>query len=147
MKSSNYLSVDNTGKNFYSSTIGFDQYLSTIDEFNKLINKTKQSSYPPYNILMIDEYNYLIEIAVAGFTSSEIDIEYNNSTVTVSGSKNTAEEKKYLHHGLATRNFTRTFKLAETVIVKDATMKDGILTILLERLVPDTQKPRKISIN
>jgi molecular chaperone IbpA len=86
---------------------------------------------------------------VAGFAQADIDVEFNNGTLIVKGEKATEEDTgvEYLHHGISGRSFIRTFSVAEYVEVKDAVLADGILTVKLERLVPESQKPKKIAVS
>lgn len=105
------------------------------------------SGYPPYNIELLEEDNYRISLAVAGFREHELDIEVKNGHLTVSGSqKDNSNERKFLHHGIANRSFERTYQLADFVQVKGAQLKDGLLHIDLLREIPEAMKPRKISI-
>jgi len=120
--------------------IGFD---SMFDELNRIQNQ--QTNYPPYNIVKISEDNFLIEIAVAGFARDEIDIQLENRVLTVRGTK-TASAHDYLHKGISDRDFVRNFTLAEHVEVNHAVQKDGILTINLERIIPEEKKPKTIAI-
>lgn len=108
---------------------------------------SNQPSYPPYNIEAIDEHNYRIEMAVAGFKQGELEVEAEGNTLTLSGRKADGDQgKKYLHRGIATRNFERRFKLADYVKVTDALFEDGLLVVELVREVPEQDKPKKILI-
>ena len=123
--------------------IGFD------DLFERLNNvQHTGSNYPPYNIIKHDAMNFCIEIAVAGFTRSELDIEFADSVLTLSAKLETNAEEltTYLHRGLAKRSFTRKWTLADDVVVKEASLTDGILRVELERILPEDKKPRKIDI-
>ena len=127
----------------YRSAIGFDRMA-------KLINTTtieKKPSYPPYNIELIDDNQYRITMALAGFTEAEIDITSEKNTMTVSGKQLAEIDKKFLHQGIAARNFERKFQLDEHVKVTSATLLNGLLHIELEREIPEAMKPQKISIN
>jgi molecular chaperone IbpA len=120
--------------------------------FDRIVNQIDSGSstnYPPYDIVRTGAETYEIRVAVAGFAQSDIDVEFNNGTLIVKGEK-TAEEGtdvEYLHHGISGRSFIRTFSVAEYVEVKDAVLADGILTVKLERLVPESQKPKKIAVS
>jgi molecular chaperone IbpA len=104
-------------------------------------------NYPPYNIVKRDENNYTIELAVAGFGQSDIDIEMENGKLTVRGSIKTEEaEDNFLFRGIANRAFSRAFALNDEVEVKDAELFNGMLKIFLERLIPDAKKPKKIVV-
>ena len=105
----------------------------------------KIPTYPPYNIKKIDEEHFVIEMAVAGFGKQNLDIELKEDTLTISGNLDT-EDKDYLYQGIANRAFTRKFTLADTVIVKNAELANGLLKIALERFIPEEKKAKKIDI-
>ena len=125
--------------------IGFE------DLFAELIRANQQgtTNYPPYNIVKYREDKFSIEVAVAGFKEGDIFIELEKNQLTVRGEKavNLDEPFEYLHRGISSRNFNRTWTLADHVEVKDANVSDGILTISLERIIPEEQKPKRIEIN
>ena len=130
--------------------VGADKVLKQLstahDQFAKSV-----PGYPPYNIVKVDENKYQIEIAVAGFGKSDIDIELANNTLVVKGSTTalpTAEENpiSYLWKGIADRAFTRSFTLADTVEVKNAELINGMLKVFLENVIPEDKKPRKVDI-
>jgi len=128
----------------HSRAIGFDR---VFDELNRTFANSKtDGNYPPYNIIRVDENNYAIQVAVAGFNEDELDIEYKDNVLTVSGERKVTDEQEYLHRGISARNFARNFTLADNVEVKGATVVNGILAISLEHIVPDEQKPKKIAI-
>jgi len=107
------------------------------------------SAYPPYNVAQIGEDDYRIELAVAGFSDGDLDIESHQNVLTVKGKKiptETAEDTQYLHRGIAERGFERRFQLADHVIVTGAALQNGLLTLSLRRELPDALKPRKIEI-
>lgn len=134
------------GRNILLSTVGFDRLLDAFNDLEKSVTETKAATYPPYNILKLGEHHYAIEVAVAGFGKDEIDITVENNKLTVVGQVKRAQEMEYLHRGIATRDFTREFTLAETVVVRSADMQDGLLVINLENIVPEASKPKKIEI-
>lgn len=124
--------------------IGFD---SLLDRFTTVESLNSSSNYPPYNIIKHDAEHWSIEVAVAGFKRSELDIEVAEGVLTVSAkTENTDEEKEFIHRGLAKRAFARKWTLADDVVVRDATFEDGIVSIKLERIIPEEKKPRKIEI-
>ena len=123
--------------------IGFDTMLERFREANELL--TKAPNYPPYNIRKIDDEHFVIEMAVAGFGKSNLDIELKDGELTITG-KHEAEDNDYIYQGIANRAFTRKFTLADTVVVKDAALVNGMLKIALERFVPEEKKPKKIDI-
>lgn len=135
------------GRNLLPSTVGFDRLLSTLDEALNIPEKVL-TSYPPYNIAKISEDRYVIELAVAGFKREEIDITLEDSKLTIQGNakKNEDGSKTYYHRGIALRNFTRVFTLADTVVVNSADLVDGMLVVELQNIIPENKKPRKISL-
>lgn len=121
--------------------IGFDSIL------NKLSAQTNQAgNYPPYNIIKTDEDTYVIEVAVAGFSEEELDITVHNGVLTIQGEVKQKEEAKYIHRGIATRSFTRTFTLADTVEVIGAQVYNGMLQVRMQNIIPEEKKPKKIYI-
>ncbi|MFA5488445.1 MAG: Hsp20 family protein [Candidimonas sp.] len=126
----------------YKNAVGFDPFFKYVDE---LIN-TDNPSYPPYNIEQLDENNYQVSLALAGFTIEDIDVTLENGVLTISGSIETDEKKLYLHRGIGMRSFQRNFRLADNIEVTSAIMENGILKIDLHREIPEEQKPKKINI-
>ena len=126
-------------------SIGFDRMFDRLfdDSFVTTTN------YPPYNIVKLDESNYAIQIAIAGFGKDDIEIETKENTLVIKtiDKKDDEEDKtEYLHKGISARSFKRSFNLADDVVVKGATFENGLLIIDLERIVPEEKKPRKIAI-
>ncbi|MEJ2817263.1 Hsp20 family protein [Caulobacter sp. CCG-8] len=127
----------------YRSVVGFDRLAALLDA----ASNEAASGYPPYNIERTAENAYRIEIAVAGFKPEELGIEVKENLLTVTGRKPANDEtKRYLHRGLAERNFERRFQLADYVVVTDAALSDGLLSISLKRELPEALKPRTIEI-
>ena len=127
-------------------------YRSAIefDHMKKLIGRTvfeKKTTYPPYNIEVIDENNYRITMAIAGFTIADIEIISEQNTLAIIGKQQNKDSKEYLHQGITARNFEQNFKLDEYVKVVSASLSDGLLNIELAQEVPETMKSRKITIN
>ena len=131
----------------YRSFIGFDHLASLLDNANRT---EKSNGYPPYNIESVAEDKYRITMAIAGFHESELDIQSEQNTLVVKGTKaDSAEQtaqKKYLYQGIAERNFERRFQLGDYIKVIGAEMENGLLHIELEREIPEALKPRKIEI-
>ena len=125
--------------------VGFDRM---FDELTKTAGTVNGTNYPPYNIIKSAENTYTIEIAVAGFEESEMDVEVKEGELIVKGEKQSKEENEveYLHQGIANRNFVRTFALAENVEVQGASVKNGVLAVTLEHIIPESAKPKKIAI-
>jgi molecular chaperone IbpA len=128
----------------YRSVVGFDRLAALLTE----AAKTEASNgYPPYNIETVGENAYRVEVAVAGFKPEELNVEVKENLLTVQGRKTANDEgKTYLHRGLAERNFERRFQLADYVVVTDASLADGLLSISLKRELPEALKPRRIEI-
>lgn len=126
--------------------IGFDEQFSRLQKFHDDMSKNIPN-YPPYNIIKQDENHYTIELAVAGFGQTDIDIEMENGKLVVRGNiKTEGAEDNFLFRGIANRAFSRAFVLNDEVEVKDAELFNGMLKIFLERLIPETKKPKKIAV-
>lgn len=130
----------------YRTMVGFDRLATMMDTATRLDGA---QGYPPYNIERLAEDAFLIEIAVAGFAEEDLDIETNDGLLTVTGrhaKADEAEQRAFLHRGIAERGFIRRFQLADHVIVTGAALKNGLLRIDLLRELPEAKKPRKIEI-
>lgn len=128
----------------YRSTVGFDRVFDLLDN----VGKAESAGYPPYNIERLDDNDYRITLAVAGFGEDDIDIELKENTLTVTGSRKDADEgREFLYNGIAGRSFERRFQLAEHVEVAGASLSNGLLNVELKRVIPEAMKPRKIAIN
>ena len=118
-------------------------------EMNRLMRvhgaATKQS-YPPYDIIQLGEDNYLLKLAAAGFSKEDLEITVKDGTLVVAGEQTEADDRKYLHKGIAMRNFTRTFALGEYMEVVSAEMENGVLIVNIKREVPEEKKPKQITI-
>lgn len=125
-------------------SVGFDKL---FDDVFRYVEHTNNTGYPPYNIIQ-EEENFQIEMAVAGVSMEDLDIEVADGTLTISYTPQEVEVPTYtyVHKGIAQRKFERKFTLADDVIVKGAQMENGMLYIELERIIPDEKKPRKIEI-
>ncbi len=129
--------------------VGFDSF---FDELSQL-SEQASVNYPPYNLIKYTEDKHAIELAVAGFGPGDVEVTLEKNILTVKGDRAKAHLNEsetpatYVHQGISSRRFTRTFTLAEYVEVVSAESKDGILTINLERIVPEDKLPRTIEIN
>ncbi|MCC6947838.1 MAG: Hsp20 family protein [Bradyrhizobiaceae bacterium] len=131
----------------YRSTVGFDRLFSLLDNFGGL--DSAAPTYPPYNIERTGENAYRISVAVAGFTDKDINIEVKENTLTIRGSKEATEKREdseVLYQGIAARAFERRFQLADHVVVKGASLENGLLHVDLVREIPEAMKPRQIPI-
>ncbi len=128
----------------YRSVVGFDRFADLLDA----ASHEAATGYPPYNIERTGDHEYRIEIAVAGFKPDELSIEVKEAVLTVTGRKAANDgERRFVHRGLAERNFERRFQLAEYVLVTEANLADGLLSISLKRELPEALKPRRIEIS
>lgn len=130
------------------TTLGFERFFDDVEKILASDVAKVSSSFPPHNILKLDETRYVVELAVAGFSKDEIEISVENGNLTIKGEKKEKENGiQYLHKGIGTRSFTKTLTIAETIEVKGAEFKNGILRIGLENIIPEHKKPRKIQID
>lgn len=130
---------------FYRHTVGVDRLFDRIlDQFE---HSSQVGNYPPHDVVKTGDETYEIRLAVAGFSQGEIDVTFHNGELLITGEKKTEPSGvEYLHKGISARKFTRNFTLADHVEVKAAVVQDGILTIQLEHLVPESAKPKSIAI-
>ena len=130
----------------HQSTLGFDKFFDDVEKLLSMDVQKTISNFPPHNIIKVDDTRYVVELAVAGFSKDEIDISVNQGLLTVKGEKENEAEVQYLHKGIGTRSFTKTLTIADTIEVKGAEFKDGILNIALEKQVPEDKLPKQIAI-
>ena len=126
----------------YPFFIGFNREL---ERFGNL-HKVNSQSYPPYDLLKLDEDNYVLSLAVAGFSKDNINISIDNDSLIIKGELVEVTDAEVIHKGIAGRKFTRTFALGEYMEVTGAKLEDGLLTINVTRLVPEEKKPKTIKI-
>ena len=131
---------------FYRSSVGLDRLFDRIT--SQMDAAATVGNYPPYDIVKTGDDSYEIRVAVAGFSQGEIDVTFQEGQLVIIGEKKREDDAgyEYLHHGISARKFTRSFSLAEYVVVQNATARDGILTVRLERLVPENARPKSIAI-
>ncbi len=123
--------------------IGFNRELSRLNNAHKV----NSQSYPPYDLIKLDEDTYRLSIAVAGFTKGDIDVSVDNGTLIIKGEITEVTDAEVVHKGIASRKFTRSFALGEYMEVTGADLKDGMLHINVDRIIPEDKKPRSIAIN
>jgi molecular chaperone IbpA len=134
------------GKDFDKFFVGFDDQFRQLQKLHDDLTKNIPN-YPPYNIKKVDDTHYVIEMAVAGFGQSDIEIEIDGGKLVVKGDvKSDETEDNFLFKGIAARAFTRTFALNDQVEVKDAELFNGMLKIALERFIPEEKKPKKVPV-
>jgi|TARA_R100000353_G_scaffold156276_1_gene115286 molecular chaperone IbpA len=122
--------------------VGFDEMFKRLDK----IHSQPQGNYPPYNIVKLDEDQFVIEIAAAGFSKKDFSIDLKDLSLRIKAGKDEEVSKDFIHQGIAARSFERVFALAEHVKVKEATYSDGILAIKLVREIPEAEKPIQIKV-
>lgn len=149
-----------TSNNNGTYTVTYGNPFSTIDSFLNdpfflgfgdqfarwTVNKKTVSSFPPYNVKKVDEDNYIVELAVAGYDREDLDITVDKDTLIIKSERENDDKADYLHKGIAGRNFTQTFTLGEYMNVKSASLDNGLLTVKIEREVPEEAKPKTIKI-
>jgi len=142
----NYAALDPTRINTYS--IGFDRM---FDSLTSASGFTQQTNYPPYNIIKKSDTEFLIEVAVAGFSKKDVEVRMSENRLNISSidlrtSEMDMDDTEYLHKGISARSFKRAFTLSDDVVVKEANMENGILSISMERVIPEDKEPRTIEI-
>jgi molecular chaperone IbpA len=129
------------------TTLGFERFFDDVERLLATDVQKVTQSFPPHNIIKLDDSRYIVELAVAGFSKNEISITVEDGTLVVKGEKKEKDtDVVYLHRGIGTRSFTKTLTVADTIEVQGAEFKDGILRIGLENIIPEHKKPRKIEI-
>ena len=126
-------------------SVGFDGM------FDRLLTNTYKTSetYPPYDVVKVDFANYEIRVALAGFTKKDIQVKYEDGTLSIESVESDSEvvdKEEHLVHGISSRKFRRIFTLSDDMVVNDAKFKDGLLTVKLEKIIPDEKKPKMIDI-
>lgn len=130
----------------YPQFVGFD---NLFNELERIVEgqQTRNSTFPPHNIIKVDDNRFIVEMAVAGFGEDEVSVEIQDGTLVVKGEKTDKSEINYVYRGIGTRSFTKSIRLNDTIEVRGAKFKDGILTIGLENIIPEHKKPRKIEFS
>jgi len=135
---------DHIDRQWHNHTVGFDRAFEILQHAAN-VAKTNDN-FPPYSLVKKDDFNYELEMAVAGFSDNDLEIVSSKNRLSVVGMKPEKDEREYIVKGIAGRSFAREFVLADTIVVRNVNLVDGILTIALENVVPEEQKPRKITI-
>jgi len=141
------MKIRNTFNPLFPATIGFDNLFHDLDRLLQSVEPSVEK-FPPHNIIKIDDHKYVVELAVAGFSKDDIDITVEDGYLIIKGSTSDNKDTgvQYLHKGIGTRSFTKTIKLVDTVEVRGAEFKDGILRVGLENVIPEHKKPKKVEI-
>ena len=124
--------------------VGFDR---VFDNLNRYVDNNRNSTgFPPYNIRKEGDYNYVIEMALAGFGKDDIEVEVAQGVLTIRSMKENTDDEDTIHRGISYRKFNRKFTLADDIVVNDAKLENGLLTITLEQIIPEEKKPKLIKI-
>ena len=124
--------------------IGFEPILNELERIHTA--GRAQDNYPPHNVVKIDAENFIIELAVAGFTNDDISIEVKDGILLVKGERSHDDEREYAHKGISSRKFEKSFRLSEFVVIDGADLKDGILVVYARVELPEEKRPRKIEL-
>ena len=145
MVTSNALSLFNDNFNKLTPyAVGYDRIFDHLSRY--VDNNVTSTGFPPYNIRKEGDYNYTIEMALAGFGKKDIEVEVTEGTLSVRSVKENAEDDSTVYRGISYRKFDRKFTVADDVVVNGASLENGMLTIDLERVVPEEKKPRLIKV-
>ena len=125
--------------------VGFDRVFDQLNNYAS--HNATSTGFPPYNIRKEGDYSFVIELALAGFSKKDIEVEVADGLLTIRSVKENDENDSNIYRGISYRKFNRKFTLADEIVVKDASLENGMLVISLERVVPEEKKPRKIKIN
>jgi molecular chaperone IbpA len=125
--------------------VGYDKMFEHLNSY--VSNNVTSTGFPPYNISKGGDLTYVIEMALAGFSKKDIEIEVSDGTLTIRSTKENEESEETLHRGISYRKFNRKFTLADDIVVNEASLENGMLRIDLERIVPEEKKPRIIKVN
>ena len=145
MVTSNALTLFDNFNKLTPYAVGFDRVFDTLNRYAD--NTVQSTGFPPYNIRKEGEYNYAIEMALAGFSNKDIEVEITENTLYIRSTKeDVSEADSEIYRGIAYRKFERKFTLADSVVVNGAKLENGMLTVDLERVVPEEKKPRLITV-
>ena len=144
MVTSNALSLFDNFNQLTPYAVGFDRVFDTLNRY--VDNNVQSTGFPPYNIRKEGDYNYVIEMALAGFGKKDIEVEVVESTLSVRSIKENSEDDSTVYRGISYRRFDRKFTLSDDIVVNGAKLENGMLTVELERVVPEEKKPRLISV-
>ena len=144
MVTSNALSLFDNFNKLTPYAVGFDRVFDNLQRY--VDNNVTSTGFPPYNIRKKGDYNYVIEMALAGFGKKDIEVEVSESNLSIRSVKENIEDDSTIYRGISYRRFERKFTVADDVVVNSATLENGMLTIELERIVPEEKKPRIITV-
>ena len=144
MNTSKALSLWDNFNQFTPYAVGFDRIFDNLSRYAR--DNVTSTGFPPYNIRKEGDYNYVIEMALAGFGKKDIEVEVADGTLSVRSIKENSEDDATVYRGISYRRFERKFTMADDIVVNDVKLENGMLTLNLERIVPEEKKPRLISV-
>ena len=144
MNTSRALSLLDNFNQLTPYAVGFDRIFDNLSRYTS--DNMQSTGFPPYNIRKEGDYNYVIELALAGFGKEDIEVEVADGTLSVRSVKENSEDESTVYRGISSRRFERKFTMADDIVVNGATLENGMLTVDLERVVPEEKKPRLISV-
>jgi len=144
MVTSNALSLFDNFNKLTPYAVGFDRVFDSLQRY--VDNNVTSTGFPPYNIRKEGDYNYVIEMALAGFGKKDIEVEVSEGTLSIRSVKENIEDDDTIYRGISYRRFERKFTVADDVVVNSAALENGMLMIKLERIVPEEKKPRIITV-
>ena len=144
MNTSRTLSLWDNFNQITPYAVGFDRIFDNLSRY--VDNNATSTGFPPYNIRKEGDYNYVIEMALAGFGKKDIEVEVADGTLSVRSVKENSEDDSTVYRGISSRRFERKFTMADDIVVNDAKLENGMLLIDLERVVPEEKKPRLIAV-
>ena len=144
MVTSNALSLFDNFSKLTPYAVGFDRVFDSLQRY--VDNNVTSTGFPPYNIRKEGDYNYVIEMALAGFGKKDIEVEVSEGTLSIRSVKENIEDDDTIYRGISYRRFERKFTVADDVVVNSAALENGMLMIKLERIVPEEKKPRIITV-
>ena len=144
MNTSRALSLLDNFNQLTPYAVGFDRIFDNLSRYTS--DNMQSTGFPPYNIRKEGDYNYVIELALAGFGKDDIEVEVADGTLSVRSVKENSEDDSTVYRGISYRRFERKFTMADDIVVNGAKLENGMLTVDLERVVPEEKKPRLISV-
>ena len=144
MNTSRALSLWDNFNQLTPYAVGFDRIFDNLSRY--AADNVQSTGFPPYNIRKEGDYNYVIELALAGFGKKDIEVEVADGTLTIRSVKENSEDDSTVYRGISRRRFERKFTMADDIVVNGAKLENGMLTVELERVVPEEKKPRLISV-
>ena len=144
MNTSRALSLLDNFNQLTPYAVGFDRIFDNLSRYTA--DNVQSTGFPPYNIRKEGDYNYVIELALAGFGKEDIEVEVADGTLSVRSVKENSEDESTVYRGISSRRFERKFTMADDIVVNGAKLENGMLTVELERIVPEEKKPRLISV-